>query len=306
MQKRVEMHSCHAIMHVMAADWDDLRAVLHVVRERSLAAAGARLGVNYTTVARRVARAEAALELILFERLADGYRPTEAGLRVAEHAAGMEEREHDLMRHLQGRDQTLSGRLVLTAPQLMIGPYIAPVVARFVAAHPEVEVHLKASNELADLTRREADLAVRISASPGDTLMGVRMTAQDTASFATQDWADRLAKGADTSVDWVVYEQIAHVPKEAKARLPNSRVVMVCNDMAAMVGAAVAGLGVVRMPMFLGRTTPGLVQVPAMAPQSYPDIWLVGHPDVWPAAKVAALRNLLVPEFKRRRAEFLR
>lgn len=289
----------------MKADWDDLRTVLHVVRGGSLAAAGVSLGVNYTTVARRVARAEAALDVILFERLADGYHPTEAGLQVAEQAAEMEAREHDLMRRLQGADQRLSGKLVVTAPQLMIGPYVAPVIERFSKSHPDVQVHLKASNELVDLTRREADLAVRISASPGDTLTGLRLAAQETASFAAPVWAERMKAGRDTVLDWVVYEQIPHVPKPARDVFPNSRVVMTCNDMAAMVGAAVAGLGVVRMPMFLGRTTQGLVQVPAMAPQHYPDIWLVGHPDVWPSARVKAFRDMLVPAFKARRREFV-
>ncbi len=289
----------------MNANWDDLKTVLYVVRGGSLAAAGVSLNVNYTTVARRIARAEASLNLILFERLADGYRPTEDGRRVAEHAAAMEAREHDLLRQLQGRDQRLSGRLVLTAPQLMVGPYVAPVIGRFAKAHPDVEVHLKASNELADLTRREADLAIRISDSPGDSLTGLRMARQDTASFAAPIWEERLAQGRDAKIDWVVYEQIAHVPKQALQRFPNSRVTMVCNDMAAMVGAAVSGLGVVRMPMFLGRNTPGLVQVPALDAHPYPDIWLVGHPDVWPGAKIQAFREMLVPEFRSRRAEFI-
>jgi len=289
----------------MNVDWDDLKTVLHVVRGGSLAAAGAALGVNYTTVARRIARAEGALDMILFERLADGYQPTRAGLRVAEHAAEMEAREHDLLRQLQGQDERLSGRLVLTAPQLMIGPYVAPAIAQFAEAHPAVEVYLKAGNELADLTRREADLAIRISASPGDSLTGLRMAAQDSASFAAPIWAERMTEGKAAVIDWVVYEQIAHVPKQALERFPNSRVVLVCNDMAAMVGAAVSGLGVVRMPMFLGRATPGLVQVPAIEPQTYADVWLVGHPDVWPSAKVKAFRDILVPEFRKRRAEFV-
>lgn len=289
----------------MTTDWDDLRTVLHVVRGGSLAAAGASLGVNYTTVARRVARAEAALDLILFERLADGYRPTEAGRQVAEHAAKMEAREHDLLRQLQGADQRLSGKLVITAPQLMIGPFIAPVISRFVAAHPDVQLFLKASNELADLTRREADLAIRISDAPGDSLTGLHMAAQDTASFAAPVWRERMAAGPETQVDWIIYEQYTQVPKAAQAKFPNSRVVMTCNDMAAMIGAAVSGLGVVRMPMFLGRRTEGLVQVPALDPQSYMDIWLVGHPDVWRSAKVTAFREMLVPEFKSRRAEFV-
>ncbi|TCK99995.1 LysR family transcriptional regulator [Shimia isoporae] len=289
----------------MDIDWDDLRTVLHLVRGGSLAAAGVTLGINYTTVARRIARIEATLDVILFERLADGYRPTKAALQVAEHAAAMEARELDMLRELQGQDQRLSGKLVLTAPQLMIGPFVAPVIQRFVREHPDVSVELKASNELADLTRREADLAVRISNEPGDTLTGLRIAPQETASFAAPVWAERMAAGCEAPIDWIVYEQYTKVPKAALAKFPNSRVVLTCNDMAAMIGAAVSGLGVVRMPMFLGRHTQGLVQVPALEPQTYMDIWLVGHPDVWRSAKVSAFREMLVPEFKSRRDEFV-
>lgn len=289
----------------MTAEWDDLKTVMHVVRGGSLAAAGTALGVNYTTVARRIARAEQALDLILFERLADGYAPTEAGQQVATHAAEMELRELSLMRELQGQDPRLSGALVITAPQLMIGPYIAPVIEQFARAHPKVNLHLKASNELVDLSRREADLAVRISNDPGDALTGVRLTQQQTASFAAPIWADRLAAGPETIVDWVVYDRFSAVPKEAYAAYPNARVVMTCDDMSAMLGAAVAGLGVVRLPMFLGRSTPGLVQVPSLTPKNYLDIWVVGHRDVWPSARVAAFRDILVPHFRAHRADFV-
>ncbi|MEP2534334.1 LysR family transcriptional regulator [Shimia sp.] len=294
-----------AYMHVMKADWEDLKTVLHLVRGGSLAAAGALLGVNYTTVSRRITRIEATLETILFERLADGYRPTEAGLRVAEFASEMETQELALLRDLQGRDQRLRGKLVITAPQLLIGPYLSPVIERFSALHPDVELVLKASNELVDLTRREADLAVRISRSPGDSLTGLRVATQLSAGFGVQRWVDRAAEGSDAVIDWVVYEAFSHVPKAAKQAFPNSRVVLICDDMAAMVGAAVAGLGVVRMPLFLGRATPGLVQIPVLEPQPYADIWVVGHPDVWPSGKVSAFRDVLVPEFRRRRHEFV-
>ncbi|WP_106609411.1 LysR family transcriptional regulator [Shimia abyssi] len=284
------------------ADWEDLKTVLHLVRAGSLAGAGAALGVNYTTVARRISRIEKDMDVRLFDRLADGYQATEVGKSVALRAAEMEAQELTLMRTLQGRDQLLSGTLVVTAPQLMIGPYISPVAAQFFKAHPNVELRLKASNDIVDLTRREADLAVRISRSPGDTLKGVRVAGQQTACFGARKWLDRTKNDV---IDWVVYEQQPEVPVAAKRHFPKSRVVLVCDDMAAMVGAAVAGLGVVRMPFFLGRATPGLVQLPFLDSQPYADVWVLSHPDVWPSARVAAFREMLVPFFRSRRADFL-
>ena len=80
---------------------------------------------------------------------------------------------------------------------------------------------------------------------------------------------------------------------------------MTFDDMVAIRAAALAGLGVARMPLFLGRASDGLVQVPVLSPQSYPDIWVVAHRDVWAAAKVTAFREILVPFMRRRRAQFI-
>lgn len=292
-------------MHAMDLDWDDLRVVLEVVRAGTLAGAGARLGVNYTTVARRVQRVERDLGEVLFERVPDGYRANDTARLVAEYAAGMESRRDGMLRALQGRDRRLSGRLVLTAPQLLVGPYLAPVLDRFCRRHPQVEVRLRATNDLLDLNRREADLAIRISRSPGDDLKGLRLCPQQSASFAAPEVAARIAADPAGPVDWIVYEQFPSVPLPALAGYPNSRVRMIFDDMAAMVGAARAGLGVVRMPLFLGRTTPGLVQVPVLPPQPYADLWLVGHRDVWPSAKLRAFRDIVVPHFRAARSDFV-
>lgn len=289
----------------MDLNWDDIKTVMQLVRGGSLAAAAKSMGVNYTTVARRVTRAEAALDTRLFERLADGYAPTEAGLTVARHGAEMEEREHALMRSLTAKDERLSGRLVISAPQLLIGPHLSKVIDTFCASHPDVDLSIRATNDLVDLTRREADLAIRISNDPGDTLKGVRLTSQHTASFASPDWAERLKRDPGTLVDWVVYDQLGAVPKAASRQWPNQRVKLRCDDMVALVGAAQAGVGVVRMPMFLGRATPGLVQVPVLPPQPYMDIWVVAHLDVWPSARVQAFREPLVAYFREYRGHFM-
>lgn len=289
----------------MQVDWDDLKTVLALVRSGSLAGAGEALGVNYTTVARRIQRAEAATGAKLFERRLGGYAVTGAGRLVADHATAMEAEQDSLLRKLQGQDRSLTGPLVITAPQLLIGPHIAPVLDAFSRAHPEVELRVRATNDLLDLRRREADLAIRISRAPGDTLTGLRLCEQNTAAYACAALAERIAEDPETPVDWIVYREAPEVPAAARARHPASRVRMVFDDMVAMVGAAQAGLGVVRMPMFLGRATPGLVQVPVMPPQPYADIWVVGHPDVWPAAKPKAFRDLLVPQFRARRQDFV-
>lgn len=305
LRKRVLLHYLHANMHVMNIGWDDLQTVLAVVRKGTLAAAGGELGLNYTTVARRIDRAERRIGAVLFERLPDGYHPTETGRLAADYAAEMERQQTALLRQLQGRDKTLTGRLVITAPQLLVGPYLAAVIHKFCTAHPSVDLKMRATNDVLDLNRREADLAIRISRSPGDALTGLRLCEQHTASFANASVAEKIKTQPDACIDWIVYEGMPTVPKASLSLYPNAQVRMTCDDMVAMVGAAQAGLGVVRMPMFLGRSTAGLVQVPVLPPQPYADIWLVGHPDVWPSAKASAFRELLVPHCRALRNEFV-
>ncbi len=289
----------------MDPTWDDLRTVLKLVRHGSLAAAAKALDVNYTTIARRVRKAEEALNMPLFERLPEGYRPTEEALLIAEHAGKMEDIEHGLMRALRGRETELSGPLTITAPQLLIANFLSPLLEKFIDANPRVDLRILATNELLDLARREADLAIRISRNPGETLKGLRLLRQDNASFANEAWAKRISSDPKAPVDWIVYDAYPGVPKGIDPQFPNNRVRFRFDDMVAMAGATQAGLGVVRMPMFLGRALPGLVQVPVLPPQPYADIWVVGHRDVWPSAKVRAFLDPLVGYCKKHRTQFV-
>lgn len=273
--------------------WDDIRTVMMLVRHGTLAAAGQELGVNYTTVARRIQRAETQSTTPLFERLPDGYRPTAAGRLVAEHAQAMEASERALARALTASDQALSGTLTITAPQLLIAHVLGPVLETFSETYPQIDLRIRATNEILDLTRLEADLAIRISDTPGDSLKGRRLLSQQTASFAHPDVARDISQRPHRTIDWIVYEGHPTVPKDASPEHTH-RVRYVFDDMVAILGAAQSGLGVARLPMFLGRSAPGLVQVPVLPPQTYSDIWVVGHRDVWPAAKLQAFRRILI------------
>jgi len=292
-------------MHIMDLNWDDLKTILHVVRAGTLTGAASTLGINYTTIARRIARAEGKLDARLFERLSDGYHPTDIGRAAADHAELMEAQEDALLRKIRGQDQSLKGPLVVTAPQLLIKHHLVHVIDVFCTVHPKVELHVNAANDVLDLTRRQADLAVRISNRPGDDLTGLRLTAQDVGIFANRDVAARIAQAPDAPVNWVLYSQAKGIPKAALERFPNSRVRARFDDMVSMAGAAQAGLGVVRMPLFLGRAMPDLVQIPTIPAQAYADIWVVAHSDVWPSAKVTAFRKFLAEYFRKNRAVFV-
>lgn len=188
---------------------------------------------------------------------------------------------------------------------MLIASFLSPVIDQFTKAHPRIDLRILATNDLLDLTRLEADLAIRISRNPGDTLTGLRLLKQENASFANQDIANQIAVDASAMIDWIVYDAYPDVPKGISSTFPNNKVRFRFDDMVAMVGAAQAGLGVVRMLMFLGRASAGLVQVPVLPPQPYADIWVEGHPDVWPSKRLQAFRDILVSYCKKHRGQFV-
>lgn len=289
----------------MNAAWDDLRTVLMVVRHRTLARAAEAMGVNYTTVARRVRRAEEAMNVSLFERLADGYRPTQAALLVADQAIQMEKAEHDMMRRMLGAERELSAVLTITAPHMLVSNFLVPVFDQFSKAHPLIDLRILATCDVLDLSRLEADLAIRISRNPGDTFKGLRLLEPQAASYASQDVADRITADPTTMIDWIVHDAYPRVPNAISAQYPNNRVRFRFDDMLAMVGAAQAGMGVVPLPMFLGSAATGLMQIPVLPPQSFADIWVIGHPDVWSLPKLTAFREILTKYCKQHRHQFM-
>lgn len=287
----------------MRNDWDDLRTILFMVRHGSLSSAAEALGVNYTTVSRRIAHAEERYGARLFDRLPQGYVATDAGHEAAIFAEQMENSEAEFRRKVEGRDAQLSGTLKVTAPQLLIGSHLSSVLDEFLKKHPQVNLSIRASNDVLNLNRREADLAIRISDTPGDSLMGRRLTGQKTASFCTPEVHERIMADPERRVDWLGFSFWKNVPLGSLEEYPNGRIRLEFDDMTALLGAAKAGLGVARLPLFLGHSS-GLMLAPYLPPQQYSDIWMVAHKDLWANAKVVAFKELLVAFFRENRAQF--
>ncbi|MEO1204529.1 MAG: LysR family transcriptional regulator, partial [Pseudomonadota bacterium] len=153
-------------------NWDDARYFLAVCRQGSVSAAGKQLGVNHTTVSRRIAAFESGLSTRLFDRTRDGYVMTQAAENLYDDAVRMEECAQAMDRTAFGRDAELSGSLRLTVPYDFANQLIAPVLPAFRAAYPAIELELLTTTGLMDLSAREADLAIRLTAKPPDYLVG--------------------------------------------------------------------------------------------------------------------------------------
>ena len=143
-------------------DWDDVRYFLAVAHGGSVRAAAERLGVNHATVLRRIAQLEERLGAQMFEKLPSGYRLTEAGEEVLEFAEQMEVSSNRLETRIFGRDQSVRGLLRVTLAPTLATHLLMPDFAEFARLHPDIEMEILSSGELANLTNREADVAIRV------------------------------------------------------------------------------------------------------------------------------------------------
>lgn len=260
-------------------DWNDLRFVLETARNGGTSGAARVLGVNHATVARRITAAEEALGERLFDRLPSGYVPTEAGREAVRTAEAMERLDSELDLKIAARDDRIKGRLRVTAPQLFIQRVLGGILAEFTEAYPEVDLELVATNDTLNLAQREADVAIRFSKDPPETLVGRRFIDQNGAVYATPELIAR-DPGGEAPLDWVKFAHWPGPPAEIKAVRPNLRVRLTVDDMAAAIGAVRAGIGATRMACFLGDTDPALVRVPGMPRFDYLPLWLLTHADL--------------------------
>lgn len=288
----------------MQPNWDDIKTVLHLVRGGSLASAASALEINYTTVARRIARIERHLGQSLFLKGAGGYLPTEAARQIAKSAEAMEVHTNQMLRAVSAGDQALSGTLVITAPQLLVASHLAQVFQKFRNTHPAVELVIRATNEILDLNRPNADLAIRISNSPDEALVGQVLAKQSSMAYGTPALAKKIAEDPMGPIEWVGMPHWKSPPVASLQKHPNGVIAYRFDDMTAVVGAAIAGLGIARLPKFLGDNAPGLIRLDVMKPQDYWKIWVLTHSDLRNTPKVSAFKDILIPFFKSRAADF--
>jgi DNA-binding transcriptional LysR family regulator len=194
-------------------DWDDLRHFLAIVARGSISGAATLLKVNHSTVLRRITALEDHLQLRLFDRLPAGYTLTAEGRALADGLAGVQEHIETAQRGLQGGDLAVRGVLRLTTTDTLLQGLLLPLLARFHALHPAVQLEIVVNNSFLNLTQREADVAVRGSNQPPENLVGRRVGNIQTALHAAQSYLPALGTPPDVAqARWVALdESLAHL-----------------------------------------------------------------------------------------------
>jgi DNA-binding transcriptional LysR family regulator len=275
--------------------WDDLRLVLAVGRAEGLVGAAAALGVNHSTVFRRLNALEAGLGVALFERLPGGYRPTEAGERALAAAERVEAEAAALDRDLTGRDARLQGRLRVTCSETLAYRLLTAELARFAELHPGIVVELVVDNRQLDLSRREADVALRATRPAQGDLFGRKLASMAWAVYGAPAYLAR--RGAPATLDELGRHRIVGwgetaLPVRAAAWLaetvPAAAVAYRTSSLVNQLTAAREGVGLAALPCYLADPEPGLRRVLGPVPELARELWLITHRDLRRTARVRA------------------
>lgn len=286
-------------------NWDDLRVFLAVATHGSHARAARSLGVDPTTMGRRIVALEESLETRLLVRTPSGLVPTPAGRALLVRAARVEQEMLASERELRGRDARLEGSVVVTAGDGISALLLAPWLLELRQEHPGLSLDLRSDNATLDMSRREADIAIRLSRPRESSLIAAKVGRLTFGVYGSERYFARRGRPrttADLSThDWIAWDaRLVGAPQSRwlLRHVPSSRVMFRANTTAVLTAACAIGHGLAVLPKLVGAQDHRLLPI---LPRSQPptrDVWVVTHSDSRNNARVRATVAWLSSRFR--------
>lgn len=273
-------------------DWNDYETVLRVAEAGSLSKAAHMTGSSHPTMFRRINAVEEKLGVRLFERFRTGYQPTAAGEEIVSVARQIAELTNTTERRLSGQDLRPSGVVRVATTDTLLFGLLAPEIERFRQVESEITLDIVVSNEISNLSLREADIAIRPASSPDDHLVGRNLGLIRQAVYAhhTLDFDDKPPSPWKT-LPWVgpspsmAYGQLHTWMREVEC---DEKCVCRLDSVLAMYAAVKSGIGVAVLPCYLADTDIDLTRIGDPVDDVAVDLWLLTHPDLRHTARVRA------------------
>lgn len=285
-------------------DWDDLKYLLAVARHGGTLAAGRALGVDQSTVQRRLAELERRIGQTLVQRQPSGYRLTDFGLALLPHAEHVEQAVTALEQHIATAVAEVAGVIRVTCPEPIVFRITqSDLLDRFRARHPALQVQFVMSDKTIDLAKGEADVALRSGDTDDESLVGRKIGDSIWALYASRAYIERhgsperiedLAQHALVGFDDSMAKHRIHAWLQRVA--PNATLAARSSSVLGLVYSAKAGVGVAPLPIALGDAEPDLVQVIGPVVE-LTRIWRVlTTPELRRTPRVAAFFDFIVAE----------
>jgi DNA-binding transcriptional LysR family regulator len=271
----------------------DLDVVLALARGGTLASAGERLGVDASTVFRSLQRIERGLGRSLFERGRSGYRPLELAAQLAAHGEELEATLEAARAAVETEPGQVSGTVRITSTDTVLHGLIAPALAELKLAHPLLGFELHTGNELASLTRRDADIAVRATKRPPQHLVGRQVGTLRVAVYAARRrGAPRWAEVEAGTADWIApddalpeHPSVIWRQRHWPRIVPRYRV----SSILSVLELVALGLGVGIVPLFLAEGRSDVTRLSEPLDDAETGLWLLTHPESRHLRRVATV-----------------
>lgn len=284
-------------------DWDDLKVVLALHRRGSARGAAQELGVSNSTVTRRLDDLEQQLRARLFDRTPDGYRITAAGEVLLPSAEHVEELLVAAERRIAGGDQHLEGSIRLTAPDVAGMGFLVRRLAAFSEEYPGIELELMPSYDTLDLSRREADIAIRVlpaGSRPPEYLIGRYLAPLTASAYVHRDLLNPEHPEDVSHLGWIgkhpAGQEETWLSQTDFPGLPVRHAILNVN---LLVEAVRCRMGMAFMPCFAAYADDEIVRVPGASILHQSDMWVLTHKDLRVSARMRKLREVIAEEFAR-------
>lgn len=283
-------------------NWDDLRFVLCLAEQKTLVGAARVIGVNHTTVLRRVAAFEKENGVRIFDRMQTGYELTHAGAELVNSARQAKDIISDLSRRLSGNDLRLEGVLRITTCDTLMGSILPELLAGFSKKYPDILLEITTGNFVSNLAQRDADVAIRTGDEAGDSLVGRRIGDVRFGVYGQPDLARGFSANSPTCKRWVVPDFSLGSPMLSqwlRGKIGDGAIAMKADSLFALRQAAEAGLGLVLLPCYLGDTSSKLRKIAFDGLEGLTSgLWVLTHQDLRSATKVSAFTSFAASHLK--------
>ncbi len=284
-------------------DWNRARAFLVTAEEGSLSAAARALGMTQPTLGRQVTALEKELGVVLFERVGQGLTLTASGLELLEHVRAMGDAANHLSLTASGQSQQIEGSICISASEVHATFLLPPIIAKLRNEYPAIEIELIASNAASDLTRREADIAIRSFRPTQGELIAKKLMDAPARLYAASSYLQRIGKPESVAelnqADFIGFDKTDRLLNALNAlglKLTQKNFPIITTNQIVQWELVKLGLGIGIMPADIGEKEP-LVELayPKLDPIIFP-VWLTTHRELNTSRRVRMVFDLLASE----------
>jgi len=278
---------------MIGVNWDDVRYVYALASRTTLADAARQLGVSPSTVHRRLGKIETKLGARLFNRDRSGYHVTSAGEEVVAIAGEIDERVTSLNLKLAGAELKPKGVVRLTTTDTIV-PILNKYLAEFKMQYPEIILELIVSSSILNLSRRNADLAIRPTNDPPETLIGSRLGELTFSIYGARELVGRLDAQTVKNHKWIGFDDsLSHLlPSQWMSKLKSApEITMKSNNFTAMLLAAKQAVGLAVLPDLMGSNDEHLIKIQQLPGWTSTGLWILTHAELKKRERVKSTKQ---------------